>query len=86
MELLKDSHARTLPMLAEELDTDITGVFRLIEYLEHIGMIRRVIGDQVSCHGCSGCTSGSGGKMCGSCLPEGGFKNMGQMWEVVART
>ncbi len=84
MELLKDGHARTVPMLAEELDTDIPGVLRLIEYLEHIGMIRRVIGDHVNCHGCSGCTSGSGGKMCKSCLPDGGFKNMGQMWEVVA--
>ncbi len=70
-------------MLADELDTSITDVLRLIEYLEHVGMIRRMIGERVNCHGCSGCTSDSGGKMCASCLPEGGFKNMGQMWEVI---
>lgn len=69
-------------MLAQELDTSITDVLRMIEYLEHTGMIRRVIGAQATCHGCSGCTSGSGGKVCKSCMPQGGFRNMGQMWEV----
>ena len=72
-------------MLADEMDTSISDVLRSIEYLEHIGMIRKVIGNQVSCHGCSGCTSSGGGKLCASCMPEGGFKNMGQMWEVISR-
>lgn len=37
------------------------------------------------CPSCSGCSFGkSGGKSaCSSCMPEGGFKNMGSMWEVV---
>lgn len=37
------------------------------------------------CSSCSGCSFGkAGGKSaCSSCMPEGGFKNMGSMWEVV---
>ena len=35
-------------------------------------------------HSCGSCTAcGSGGKTCASCMPEGGFRNMGVMWEVV---
>lgn len=26
---------------------------------------------------------GTGGGSCASCMPEGGFRNMGVMWEVV---
>ncbi len=47
----------------------------------------------VSCSGhctsCAGCSHGKGGNgqegksVCSSCMPEGGFKNMGFMWEVV---
>ncbi|MBO6205481.1 MAG: hypothetical protein J6O73_00950 [Lachnospiraceae bacterium] len=50
--------------------------------LEHMGKIRKVFGEHTKCNGCSGCATG-GGKACKSCLPEGGFQNMGQMWEVV---
>ncbi len=36
------------------------------------------------CSSCSGCSHGKDGKAaCSSCMPEGGFKNMGFMWEVV---
>ena len=83
LKLLKDGHARTLQMLAEQMGTDTKDVLRQIEYLEHAGMIRKVFSDQVSCSGCSGCGSAEGGKVCQGCLPEGGFKNMGQMWEVI---
>ncbi len=65
--------------------TDTKDVLRQIEYLEHAGMIRRVLCDQVSCSGCTGCSSTAGGSVCKGCLPDGGFKNMGQMWEVVSR-
>ncbi len=87
--LLGDGHARTIRMLADELDTSESDILRQIEYLEHIGVIKKVIGDGVAatncthdCSTCSGCPSGGNGKMCKSCLPEGGFKNMGQMWEL----
>ncbi|MBQ7606240.1 MAG: ferrous iron transport protein A [Firmicutes bacterium] len=33
-------------------------------------------------HSCSGCSGCSGGTACSGCMPEGGFKNMGAMWEV----
>ncbi|MBO7485599.1 MAG: Lrp/AsnC family transcriptional regulator [Spirochaetaceae bacterium] len=38
-----------------------------------------------SCTSCSGCSHGGAGgaKACTACMPEGGFKNMGIMWEVV---
>lgn len=100
IELLGDGHARTVRMLADELGTTESDVMRQIEYLEHMGVIRKVIGDDVascgggpacsagcggSCGGkCSGCTSG-GGNMCHSCMPDGGFKNMGRMWELTGR-
>ena len=82
VKLLKDGHARTIPMLADELKTNESDVLRQIEYLENIGVIRKVIGDHVFCNGCQGCSTGDK-KACSSCMPEGGFKNMGQMWEVV---
>ncbi len=82
IKLLRDGRARTIPMLAAELKTSEADVLRQIEYLEHMGMIRRVIGDHVSCNGCTGCSPGNK-RTCSSCMPEGGFKNMGQMWEVV---
>ncbi len=80
--LLKDGHARTIPMLADELHTSEEDVMRQIEFLEHMGAIKKIWTDQPQCSGCSGC-SGNGKKACKSCTPDGGFKNMGQMWEVV---
>jgi len=49
------------------------------------------------CSGCAGgaaahagasthageCSCGGGASTCKGCMPEGGFQNMGQMWEVV---
>ncbi len=76
LELLKDGHARTIELLAMELDTDVEDVKRQIEYLEHMGIIRRV---NVSC-----CSKGCGGD-CGECAPKDGFKNMGEMYEIVLK-
>ena len=38
-----------------------------------------------SCSSCAGCSHKGtcGSKVCKSCMPEDGFKNMGVMWEVV---
>ena len=83
MKLLQDGHARTIQMLAQQLGTDTRDVLRQIEYLEHAGLIRRVLSDHVSCSGCTGCSTCAGEKACKGCLPDGGFKNMGQMWEVM---
>ncbi|SEL34697.1 hypothetical protein SAMN04487770_1097 [Butyrivibrio sp. ob235] len=51
-------------------------VKRQIEYLEHMGIIRRV---DMSC-----CSGGCGGD-CNKCAPKDGFKNMGEMYEIVLK-
>lgn len=83
LELLRDGHARTLEILAAELKTDTDDIKRRIEYLENIGAIRRY--SLLSCGAgkCSECAMHSGTAPCKGCLPENGFKNMGEMWEVV---
>jgi ligand-binding sensor protein len=85
IELLKDGHARSVELLAMELKTDTDDVRRKLEYLEYTGVIKRVnlqVRKCASCNGCSG-NGESGCETCKGCLPEGGFKNMGEMWEVV---
>ncbi len=91
--LLKDGHSRSVEMLAAELNTDVDDILRQIEFLEHAGLIRKVSttasghgcssGACSSCTGCSGCSGGHKKSGCSACLPDGGFKHMGQMWEVV---
>lgn len=83
LKLLKDGHARTLELLASELKTDTDDIKRKIEYLEKIGAVRRI--SLLSCGAgkCSECAMSSGTAPCKGCLPDGGFKNMGEMWEVV---
>ncbi len=83
LSLLKDGNARTIGMLATELNTSESDVLREIEFLEHMGLIKRILNNPGKCStSCSGC-SGDGQKNCKGCLPDGGFKNMGEMWEVV---
>ncbi len=92
IELLRDGHARTTKLLAIELKTSEEDVKRQIEYLTNIGVIKKVdmscgcggnCGTSGGCGSCSG-SSGSGScNSCSSCLPDGGFKNMGEMYEVV---
>ena len=86
LELLKDGHARTTLMLAMELNTTVEDIRRQLEYLEHIGAIRSVSFSQGGCAGCTGCvTSAHPGSAaaCKGCLPQEGFQNMGELWEVV---
>jgi len=98
--LLKDGHARSVELLAMELNTDVEDVKRKIEYLENTGIIRRVNLTCSGCKSCTGCPSkspsskvstadersagASSAPPCKGCLPDGGFKNMGEMWEVVS--
>ena len=84
LELLKDGHARTIELLAMELGTDTNDVLRQLEFLENMGIIRRVSMNAKGCGGCAGCvTSGkAGAAACKGCMPEDGFRNMGEMWEI----
>ena len=64
------------------LGVSVDDVKRDIEFLERTGVIVKV-GFSESGHSCNGCTGcGTGKKICAGCMPEGGFKNMGYMWEV----
>lgn len=84
LELLKDGKSRSTEMIAEELGLSVSQVKRSILYLEQMNMIRRIDLSSAggsSCAGCSGCNTGSA--TCSGCVPEGGFQNMGIMWEVV---
>ena len=88
IKLLKDGRSRTTEMLAMELNTSVEIVLRDIGFLERTGVIKRVMfsnpqGSPHSCKGCTGCSSGQ--KACATCMPEGGFKNMGVMWEIADR-
>lgn len=83
IKLLSDGHARTEKLLAIELHTTVEDVKRQIEYLENMGIIRRV--NYSSCG--SGCSDGGGcGGNCSKCAPKGGFQNMGVMYEVTPAT
>ncbi len=88
LKLLKDGHARTVDMLAIELDTSVEDIQRRIEYLERMHVIKRVpLSPENGGKGCSECVAcaGSGKKKssCAGCMPEGGFRSMGEMWEVL---
>ncbi len=91
LSLLKDGRSRPVELIAAELGTSVEDVRRKIEFLERAGAIRRVSQEAAvagACTGCSGCqhgkaAHGSGQPHCAGCMPEGGFKNMGVMWEVV---
>lgn len=85
IELLKDGHSRSIEMIAMELNTSVEKVNREIEFLERAGVIKRIDMSARGCGGgsCSGCDSN--GKSCPSCMPEGGFRNMGLMWEIATK-
>ena len=57
LELLKDGNSRTVDILAAELGTTPDDISRQLEYLERIGVIRKVsFSQQKTCGGsCSGC-------------------------------
>jgi len=85
LDLLKDGHARTREMLAIELHTSTEDIDRQLEFLENVGIIKKVNFSMEPCT-CNNCTSCKEGEThtCSGCLPDGGFKNMGIMWEVVS--
>jgi ligand-binding sensor protein len=88
LKLLEDGHARTIVQLAVELNTSSEDVRRKVEYLEMIGVIRRISMTASSCKGCSGCGGeghGNGKGGCSGCMPSGDLLHMGDMWEVVKR-
>jgi len=82
IELLKDGRSRSIGMIARELDMSVEQVQRDIEYLERNGIIKRI--EFSMCGSCSGCSPGEGKKTCPGCMPEGGFNNMGVMWEIIS--
>ena len=59
--LLKDGRSRTIEMIAMELNRPVENVKRDIEFLEHVGEIKRVEfskpGEHHSCDGCTGCSA-----------------------------
>lgn len=79
--LLKDGKSRSTAMIAAELNMSEAQVQRDIEFLERTGIIRRI--EFSMCGSCSGCSGGDRSKTCPGCMPEGGFRNMGVMWEIV---
>jgi len=85
--LLKDGNARSVDHLAAELDTSIEDIERMLEYMEKMGILKRTELGKVGCSDCSTCpghNAGNGANSpCAGCMPEGGFKNMGVIWEVV---
>ena len=85
LELLKDGHARTIEGLAVELNTDVGDIIRKMEYLERMGIIKRSFHPSCGEGKCSECAMHSGSAPCKGCIPDGGFKNMGEMWEVVKK-
>ncbi len=82
LSLLKDGNARSLTALAIELDTTEDDIRRQLEFLERAGVIRRIVFDP-GCAGCGGCSGRKKGTACSGCIPKGGFRNMGERWEVV---
>ena len=81
--LLKDGKSRSVKMIAAELHMSVEQVQRDIDFLERNGIIKRVDFSVCGSKSCSGCSSGDGHKTCPGCMPEGGFQNMGVMWEIV---
>ena len=71
LELLKDGHARTIFQISEELNTTVPDIERKLEYMEHMGIIRKVKPENCSCSGCSGCSTHGKDFTCA------------KMWEVV---
>ncbi|MBR4493714.1 MAG: DeoR family transcriptional regulator [Clostridiales bacterium] len=81
IELLKDGKSRSITMIAADLNMSVEQVERDIEFLERSGVLKRI--EFSMCGNCSGCSTGEGPKTCPGCVPDGGFRNMGVMWEII---
>ena len=85
LDMLKDGKARSVEIMAAELDTSVEDIERMLEYLENMGLLKRTVLGQAGCTGCktcSGCDPSGKGSMCKGCIPDKGFQNMGVIWEV----
>ena len=98
LRLLQDGDTRTTEQLAEELHTTVPDIHRQLEFLEYIGVIRRLSAQESGCGSCGGCSGGgcksldnssiscyNGCGGCKSCMPKDAKQNMGELWEVVQR-
>ncbi len=81
LRLLKDGNTRTIEQLAAELHTTDADIRRQLEFLEHIGAIRKIPAQESGCGSCGGCSGGA----CKGCMPENAKQNMGEIWEVIQR-
>ena len=79
IDLLKDGKSRSITMIAAELNKTEAQVERDLDFLEKTGIIKKI--ELSICGNCSGCGPG-GHKTCPGCMPDGGFRNMGVMWEI----
>ncbi len=80
LRLLKDGNTRTIEQLASELHTTDADIRRQLEFLEHIGAIRKISAQESGCGHCGSCSGGA----CKGCMPKNAKQNMGDMWEVVS--
>ncbi|MBR1910733.1 MAG: Lrp/AsnC family transcriptional regulator [Treponema sp.] len=99
LNLLKDGQSRTVEILAAELKTSTEDILRRLDFLERMGMIRRVFlnGQHDMPHSGAHSVQHAGTETCSAsrhscsgcsgcskgCLLEGGFAHMGELWEVV---
>ena len=77
IDLLKSGNSGTIENIAAELGTTPSDVKRRLEYLEHIGAIRRVsLSAGSKCSGCSGCGGSDCAAACRGCIPDNVSENM----------
>lgn len=81
LKLIKSGESNSTLMLAQKMNTSVDDIERTLEYLERIGVLRKTTLGQFECTGCSSC-SPSKKSPCKGCVPDGGFHNMGTIWEV----
>ncbi len=85
LDMLKDGNARSVEIMASELDTSVDDIERMLEYMENTGVLKRTVLGQVGCADCASCSSCATkgtGSACKGCMPDKGFQNMGVIWEV----
>lgn len=85
LNMLKDGNARSIEIMAAQLDTSVEDIERMLEYMENTGVLKRTVLGQVACTDCktcSGCDPSGKGSIYKGCMPDKGFQNMGVIWEV----
>ncbi len=87
LNMLKDGNTRSVEHMSAELDTSTEDIERMLEYMENMGILKRTDLGKIGCTDCStcpGCDPGTcANSPCAGCMPEGGFKNMGVIWEIM---